>query len=179
MYPFLIEKLTKHEISGHCFPYIDKEFYKVNEALGAILQNFVSEYSSTEKQASIDYNTMEYQTYVQLMLGKATGEKIKTEEVSIQYFEGIACAISVLAPVFTISVQQWQTTHYLANKQLNTTAPTPDFSAILNFSKHSQEHESITNFLESKGFISFQDALIYFPEIEKNNLFKALFFIND
>lgn len=179
MHPFLIEKLTKYEISGHCFPYIDKEFYEVNKALGEILQEFVTKYPSVENQASIDYNSMEYQTYVQLMIGKATGEKIKTDEVTIQYFEGIACAISVLAPVFTISVQQWQTTHYLANKQLNTTAPTPGFSAILNFSKHSQEHESITNFLESKGFISFQDALIYFPEIEKNNLFKALFFIND
>lgn len=179
MYPFQIEKLIKQEISGHCFPYIDKEFYEVNEELGKILHQFIAEYPSTEKQASVDYNAMEYQTYVQLLIGKATGEKIKTAEVSIQYFEGITCGISVLAPVFTISLQQWQTTHFLANNQLNTTAPSPGFSAILNFSKHSQEHESIANFLESKGFISFQDALIYFPEIEKNDLFKALFFIND
>lgn len=179
MYPFLIEKLTKHEISGHCFPYIDKEYSEVNEALGEILQEYVTEYPSIEYQASIDYNAMEYQTYVQIMNGKATGEKIKTDEVTIQYFEGIACAISLLAPVFTISFQRWQTTRYIANNQLITTAPSPNFSDFLDSSKHLQKCESIANFMESKGLISFQDALIYFPEIEKNDLFKALFFIND
>jgi hypothetical protein len=176
---FDIEKLFKKQISGHCFPYINKEFYEVNEELGKLLQDYISENSSIQGETRIDFNSMEYQTYVQLFIVKLTGEEFKKETIIKKYYEGIVCSVSVLAPVFSISIQQWDTTLHLSNNQIIESLPTPGFTIESDFSSYQYECKTITNFLQSKGLVSFQDVTILFPEVEKNVLFKALFFIND
>jgi hypothetical protein len=176
---FDIEKLFKKQISGHCLPYINKQSYEVNEELGKLLQALISENSSIQGETRIDFNSMEYQTYVQLLAGKPTGEVLKKETIIKKYFEGIVCSVSVLAPVFSISIQQWDATLHLSNNQLIESLPTPDFTIESGLSNYQFECKTITKFLHSKGLISFQDVTILFPEIGKNVLFKSLFFIND